>query len=152
MSIYYILSLFKKKKYTFYLYDSWSGMDKKFLLKNEYSSVGKWENLKFDQTQNNLSKFKNKIVYNKGYINKNFKKFINPNKISWLSIDLNSAAPTLDCLNFFYKKMEKNGIIIFDDYGSQSYIDTKKVIDNFFKNKKEYIFQLQTGQAIVIIV
>ena len=48
MSIYYILSLFKKKKYRFYLYDSWSGMDKKFLLKNEHSSVGKWSNLKLD--------------------------------------------------------------------------------------------------------
>ncbi len=150
MSIYYILSLFKKKKYRFYLYDSWSGMDKKFLLKNEHSSVGKWSNLKLDQTKKNLAKFKKKIVFNKGYINKNFRKFNNPNKISWLSIDLNSATPTLDCLNFFYKKMEKNGIIIFDDYGSPNYLDTKKIIDNFFKNKKEYIFQIPTGQALII--
>ena len=46
--------------------------------------------------------------------------------------------------------MEKNGIIIFDDYGSPNYLDTKKIIDNFFKNKKEYIFQIPTGQALII--
>jgi hypothetical protein len=150
MSIYYSLSCFINKNYKFYLYDSWSGMSKKYLNYHEKKSIGKYNNLDFDQTKKNLKNYQNKIIFNKGYINKDFKKFSNPKKVNWLSIDLNSSQPTLDCLNFFYKLMEKNGIIIFDDYGSPNYVDTKKVVDKFFKKKKEQIFQLPTGQAIVI--
>ena len=71
-------------------------------------------------------------------------------KISWLSIDLNSSKPTISVLNHFYKKIEKGGIIILDDYGGGGYIETKKAVDIFFKKKNSIIFQLPTGQAIII--
>jgi len=151
MSIYYSLSALKgEKNKKFYLYDSWSGMNKKQLLKDEYKNINKYNYLNLNQTKNNLRNFKNFIVFNKGIIDRNFNKFTNPKKVSWVSIDLNSASPTLHCLNFFYKRIEKNGIIIFDDYGSPGYILTRKAVDNFFKYKKENILQLPTGQAIVV--
>ena len=124
-------------------------MSKKYLNYHEKKSIGKYDYLDFDQTQKNLKEYQNKIIFNKGYINKDFKKFSNPKKVNWLSIDLNSSQPTLDCLNFFYKLMEKNGIIIFDDYGSPNYVDTKKVVDKFFKKKKNRYFNYLRARLLL---
>ena len=89
-----------------------------------------------------------------GYIethrNVTFETSSNPNTISWLHIDLNSSMPTLKCLDFFYEKLETNGIIIFDDYGWKGYEDTKEVIDIFLNDKKGTFFQFPTGQAVFL--
>ena len=73
----------------------------------------------------------------------------NPDDISWLHIDLNSSYATKKALEFFYEKIEKNGIILFDDYAHDSYEDTRIVIEEFFKDKKINFLQLMTGQVIV---
>ena len=124
-------------------------MEKSNLTAKEQSNIGKYEYLRFEETKKNLKEFENFIIYNKGTIKNNFDIFNNPEKICWIS-DLNSAKATLDCLNFFYKKIIKDGIIILDDYGSIGYVDTRIVVDNFFKEKREKILQLPTGQAIII--
>ena len=97
-----------------------------------------------------LIEFKNKTIYNKGFIPDIFSKANNPKTISWLHIDLNSSMPTLESLKFFYPKLEKNGVILFDDYGGVGYEKTRDVVENFFKNKKNDFLHLPTGQAIVI--
>ena len=151
MSAFYLInSLSDIKHKHIYLYDSWSKMEENNLTSNEQSNIGKYEYLRFEETKKNLKEFENYIIYNKGIIKNNFDIFNNPEKICWISIDLNSSKATLDCLNFFYKKIIKNGIIILDDYGSIGYVDTRVVVDNFFNEKKENILQLPTGQAIVI--
>ena len=149
-AFYFINSLSDIKHKHIYLYDSWSKMEKSNLTSSEQSNIGKYEYLRFEETKKNLKEFENFIIYNKGTIKNNFDIFNNPEKICWISIDLNSAKATLDCLNFFYKKIIKDGIIILDDYGSIGYVDTRIVVDNFFKEKREKILQLPTGQAIII--
>ena len=46
----------------------------------------------------------------------------------------------MDCsqigLNFFYEKLENNGVILFDDYAHINYEDTRKIIDSFLNDKK----------------
>ena len=71
-----------------------------------------------------------------------------PNKISYLSIDLNSAIPTISALEHFYPILERNGIILFDDYGWEDYIETRKAINIFFNDKSGILMPLPTGQAI----
>ena len=134
-----------------YLYDSWSEMRAKDLVKSrEKFNIGNYSYLKLENTINNLRDFKNKIVFNKGYIPEVFKKSKNPKKISWLHIDLNASLPTKKALEFFYNKLEKKGVILFDDYAWGGYEDTRICVDNFFKNKKVIFQHLPTGQAIVI--
>ena len=74
------------------------------LTSSEQSNIGKYEYLRFEETKKNLKEFENYIIYNKGIIKNNFDIFNNPEKICWISIDLNSSKATLDCLNFFIKK------------------------------------------------
>ena len=94
--------------------------------------------------------FQHKIQYNKGYIPDVFDSSINPDKISWLHIDLNSSIPTLRCLEFFYDRIENNGVIVFDDYGWKGYEETKEIVDKFLNEKKGSFFQFPTGQGLFI--
>ena len=151
LSSVYILHTINKDKSKLYLYDSWSPMKKKYLIsKNEIKNVGNYKNLKLSITKNNLKKFSSNIIYNVGDIPEVFENSKNPRKISWLHIDLNSSIPTLGSLEFFYDKLEKNGIILFDDYGWKNYEDTKRIVDKFLKSKKGSFMQFPTGQGFFI--
>jgi len=54
----------------------------------------------------------------------------------------------LDALEFFHPRLEKGGVILFDDYGQEKYKDTKNVIDEFIYDKSGMLLKLPTGQAI----
>ena len=151
LSISYVLNKIPTQKSKVFLYDSWSPMIKKHLFtKKEYNKIGSYKNLNFKITKKNLQNHPHQLQFNKGYIPEVFNKSINPEYITWLHIDLNSSIPTLKCLEFFYDKIEINGLIIFDDYGWKGYEDTKEVIDIFLNHKKGVFFQFPTGQAVFI--
>ena len=151
LSIKYVLNQTSPQKSEFYLYDSWQQMIKKYLITDvENSKIGSYNSLSFETTKKNLKNYPHKITFNKGYIPDIFNENNNPKKISWLHIDLNSSMPTLKSLEFFYDKIESNGIIIFDDYGWKGYEDTRYIVDKFLNKKNENFFQFPTGQGIYI--
>jgi len=135
-------------KYTMHLYDSWGPMKKNYLLKTELSHIGKYFNLSLKITKKNLNEFKDNIFYHQGYIPESLNILPIPGPIIYMHIDLNSAIPTLASLEFFYPRLIKGGIILFDDYGWSGYKKTKEIIDNFFTNKPGILMKLPTGQAI----
>ena len=138
----------KKKKV--YLYDSWSEIRRKdFLNVKEKSKTDSYSYLDMDHTKKNLKDFQKFLIFNKGYIPEIFKTSKNPKKICWLHIDLNASKPTLNTLNFFYYRIERKGVILIDDYADDNYIETRKLIDKFFRGKKDILMQLPTGQAII---
>ena len=141
----------KKIKFTCHLYDAWEGMKKKYTHKKEKGSgtyANKFEFLNYEITKNNFKDFKN-IRFVKGDLPESLK-ISSPNKVSWLSIDLNSSIPTTAVLKHFYDKIETNGIILLDDYGHAGYVKTKEAVDIFLEKKKSIVFQIPTGQAIII--
>ncbi len=152
MSIFFCIYNFKKDgNYKVYLYDSWEMLrENELKTKEDLVRKGRYYYLNIDLIKNNLKEFKDHIIYNKGFIPKSFKTTINPDKISWLHIDLNSSMPTLESLKFFYPKLENNGVILLDDYGHDGYADSRVVIEDFFENKNIQFLQLMTGQALVV--
>ncbi len=135
-----------------HLYDSWSAMKAEFLIDSEIDfNVGAYHDSSIDRTKSNLKKFEKNIIYHQGFIPDIFTQSSkSPESISYLSIDLNSSKPTLDTLNFFLPKLVTGGIIIFDDYGSTNYPDTKYLIDEFFSTKNGILMKIPTGQAIYL--
>lgn len=135
-----------------HLYDSWSAMKAEFLIDSEIDfNVGAYHDSSIDRAKSNLKKFEKNIIYHKGFVPDIFSQSPkSPESISYLSIDLNSSKPTLATLNFFLPKLVKGGIIIFDDYGSTNYPDTKYVIDEFFSTKSGILMKIPTGQAIYL--
>jgi hypothetical protein len=59
--------------------------------------------------------------------------------------------PTLDSVVFFYPRMNRGGLMLFDDYGFATCPGARRAIDEFFTDKPEPIIDLPTGQAFVLI-
>jgi hypothetical protein len=137
---------------TMHLYDSWNLLRKEELLESEYNIIGKYNDNCLNRTKENLIEFEDNLVYHIGYIPESFEtsRQIDGSMI-YLHIDLNSAKPTYDALQFFYPKLISGSVILFDDYGWEGFEDTKEIIDDYFANKQGILMKLPTGQAIYFI-
>jgi hypothetical protein len=135
-------------KYEGYLYDTWDSV----VLENPSSSGTKaqYEYLDIKTTKENLKKFERNLTYKQGYIPDTLSGKQEPETISWLHIDLNSAPPTIDTLNHYWDRLEKGGVVLFDDYAQPAYIDTKRAVDSWLLDKTDgVILQLPSSQAII---
>jgi len=138
----------EKSKFKMHLYDSWDAMREKELLETEINHVGNYSELDINIAKNNLEEFNENLIYHVGYIPKSLDIEKSPKTIVYMHIDLNSTKPTLSALEFFFPKVVKGGIILFDDYGQEEYRDTKKIVDEFFSDKSGLLLKLPTSQAI----
>jgi O-methyltransferase len=68
----------------------------------------------------------------------------------FVHIDVDIYRSVADCCEFFYPRMVKGGIMVFDDYGSLSCLGVRTAIDEFFANKLEYPCYLPMGESLVI--
>ncbi|MFA5238581.1 MAG: TylF/MycF/NovP-related O-methyltransferase [Phycisphaerae bacterium] len=68
----------------------------------------------------------------------------------FVHIDVDIYKSVADCCEFFYPRMVKGGIMVFDDYGSVTCPGAKMAIDEFFADKPEYPCYLLTGESLVI--
>jgi len=147
-----IQSLIKKRQsddFIMHLYDCWSPMKEEHLLKDESGLTGSYADSSIEIPKKNLSEFKKQTIYHQGYIPDSLNQLPNsPETLLYLHIDLNSAKATCAALNFFYPRMSRGGIILFDDYGWESWESTKKAIDKFFSDKPGILMKIPTGQAI----
>lgn len=137
-----------KHEFKSFLYDAWDGMKSEYLLESEKVSAGCYSYLSVENTKNNLGRFSENTIFNKGFIPDSFEKSNNPTDLIWLHIDLNAALPTKFALEYFYNKIHPGGIVLFDDYAWHGQYDTKVVVDEFFSGKSGVLFPLPTGQAI----
>jgi len=109
----------------------------------------KYGDISVELTRSNLSEFVENIAFHKGFIPDSLNAPpAPPEELVFLHIDLNSATASLAALDFFYPRLCNRGIVLFDDYGHSKYIDTKKVVDEFFADKDGVLMPLPTGQAI----
>lgn len=96
-----------------------------------------------------FSSFKNKIIA-KGFIPESIKDIDFSKGIKWCQIDLNSAAADLDAFSLIYDYLLPGAHVIFDDYGFSRYHSTQKLLNSFLEDKPEVIFELPTGQGLLI--
>ena len=71
-----------------------------------------------------------------------------PRKISILRLDTDWYESTKVELEVLYPRLEKNGILIIDDYGG--WLGSKKAVDEFFKNKITTMFRIDREARFII--
>ena len=71
-------------------------------------------------------------------------------KVSFLSIDMNSVAPERAALEYFWPKVQPGGMILFDDYGMGGHELQKKSHDAFAKANGVFLLTLPTGQGLIM--
>ena len=152
LTSYFIINAISKftSNYFCFLFDSWSVMKNVSKKKEEEKMVGSFDRININDTKLNLKRYTNKINFIKGLIPDSFKNQNRIKNITMLHIDLNSALATEKSLNFFFKKIVSNGIIVFDDYGWKDFELTKILVDKFLRNKDGLFLQLPTGQGVFI--
>jgi hypothetical protein len=63
----------------------------------------------------------------------------------FVNIDCDLYEPHLECLEYFYPRMERGGIVFFDDYHSICFPMAAKAIDLFMLDKPEKLMHLRFG-------
>ena len=84
-----------------------------------------------------------------GDITKTVPDFIKKNnaiRISLLHIDVDLYKPTKICLDYFFPKVVKGGIVILDDYGA--FPGANKAIEDYFVKSNYKIEQLHFSNSI----
>jgi O-methyltransferase len=66
-------------------------------------------------------------------------------KFRFVSIDCDLYEPHRECLEFFYPRMERGGVIFFDDYYSVEFPMARIAVDEFLADKSESLLHLRYG-------
>ena len=101
------------------------------------------------EVQNLFGAFKSKAVV-KGFVPESISHIDFSKGIKWCQIDLNSAESDLKAFEFIYDKLLPGSHVIFDDYGFSRYKNTQLALDQFLSEKRERVFELPTGQGLLI--
>lgn len=71
-------------------------------------------------------------------------------RVAYLSIDMNCAAPELAALEHFWPKLVPGAIVLLDDYGWKGHAAQKRVADDFAAAQGTQVLTLPTGQGVLI--
>ena len=112
-----------------------------------------WERI---QKGEYCASFENVKAYLKDYPNVHFYKGLFPStaqpvktcRFSFVHLDVDLYQSTFSCLEFFYPRMNKGGIMISHDYINLRGV--RKAIDDFFEGKPETIIELPGRQCLIV--
>ena len=157
MSTFQIATYLKNENFKFQLhvFDSFEGLskldadDRVQNKKIDEETLRKQFACGLESVQNNLKDF-NFIQYHKGWIPDKFHE-VKDSSFSFVHIDVDLYQPIKDSIDFFYPRLTKNGIMVFDDYGCTQFPGAKKAIDEFVeRNKNVFFVPMPSGEAFLL--
>jgi hypothetical protein len=89
------------------------------------------------------------IHYHKGWIPEKFNE-VEDKQFRLVHIDVDLFQPTLDSMEFFYERMSRGGVLVLDDYGFTTCPGAYRAVDEYMRDKAEYVLSLPTGQGVII--
>ena len=105
----------------------------------------------------NEKEIEERIIFKKGFFPKSFEGF--DEKISFLHLDVDLYNSYKDCLEFFFPKVLKKGIVTFDEYELNTYVKNRKgwnfigankAIDEFVEKNNLKLYEHWTGFKYII--
>jgi len=127
-----------------HLFDTFEGLPDVGEIDADKFHVGQYE-----------SDYEHTVEYLRGYENVYFYKGIFPEtsspvrdkQFSLVHLDVDTFKSTLACLEFFYPRMNRGGLILSHDYSVARGV--RKAYDDFFSDKPETVVRLSESQCIV---
>ena len=83
----------------------------------------------------------------KGYFENSLPTY-NEHNYSFVHLDCDLASSYLTCLEFFFPRMNKGGIILFDEYLDPIYTAATETIDTFFADKFEKPIRIESDNYV----
>jgi O-methyltransferase len=75
---------------------------------------------------------------------------VRPERVAFLSIDLNSAEPSADALEHFWPLMVPGAVAVLDDYNFELFADQRAVLDAAAGRLGAPILALPSGQGLMV--
>jgi hypothetical protein len=137
----------------FLLVDSYGGLSKALLTADELaagrdSQFGDDYIDTYSRAANNLSEFKNAELI-KGFVPDVLPQ-VKTDQIAYLHIDMNSAAPEIAAIEYFWNKLVPGAVILLDDYAFFGYEPQKYAMDKLGLKLGFAVASLPTGQGLII--
>ncbi|KKL12973.1 hypothetical protein LCGC14_2530370, partial [marine sediment metagenome] len=101
----------------------------------------------FKKLKSLLSEYPN-VFFHKGIFSDTCKE-VSEKRFALVHLDFDMYEPTKHAIEFFYPRMNPGGVMIFHDY--RFFAGIKKVINEFFEDKKEVVFCWNENQGIAFI-
>lgn len=143
-----VICLAREQDKLLHLFDTFEGLPEP----GEFDDA-KWKKGGFMISDKDFEKIKKyfedekNVYFHKGI----FPKTSSPVKdsmFSFVHLDVDIYESTMDCLEFFYPRMNKGGIILSHDYHGASGV--KQAFNEFFGKKLEPIVELSTSQCLIV--
>lgn len=131
-----------------YLFDTFEGLPETNSILDPYWGKGDLNDTSLEEVESFLNS--RNVLFFKGFFPESAKEIHNDIKFSFVHIDVDIYQSCVDACHYFYPKMTKGGIILFDDYGFLSCPGVRKAVNDFFINKNEQVIYFATGQCMII--
>jgi hypothetical protein len=144
-------------KRTFYLYDTFEGFSPQYSSEDDFPLAPQFFHIAHrgysvpDLYDSVCKRFAEKsyVKVIKGVVPDIISE-ISPDRIAFMHIDMNSAAPEVGALELMFERVSPGGIVIFDDYGWFLHQKQKEAEDRFMADRGQEILELPTGQGLLI--
>jgi hypothetical protein len=102
----------------------------------------------YHRAATNVSEFKN-VELIKGSV-PDVLSSVKTDRVSYLHLDMNSAAPEIAALRFFWGKLVPGAVILLDDYAFAGYEPQQHAVDELASVLGFSVASLPTGQGLII--
>ena len=145
---------FEKLDKTFYLYDTFEGLDVSYSAEHErrmtdveYRAAAD-NGYTFEAVSERFAKYPNVKVI-KGVVPEVLHEEA-PDEIAYLHIDLNAAEAEIGALEVLFERVTRSGLIVFDDYGHLIQRPLHDAENAWMAERGYAILELPTGQGLVV--
>jgi hypothetical protein len=76
---------------------------------------------------------------------------VRADEIAYLHLDMNSSAPEVAALEYFWERLVPGAVVLLDDYGYRGYEAQRRALDALARRRDVPIASLPTGQGLLMI-
>lgn len=143
---------------TFYLLDTFAGIDPRFLTEGERESgavARSQENLRsgmyvdgVDGVRANFAQWHNQRII-VGAVPDTLDQ-VEAQSVAYLHIDMNCAPPEIAALRYFWPRLTPGAFVLLDDYANRGRHEQRTAMDDLAKELGVRVCSLPTGQGLII--
>lgn len=143
---------------TFYLLDTFEGIDPRYLNANEIEAgiadrnrsdiASGFYTLDLAEVRANFSEWKNQQIV-VGSIPETLVS-ITSSQLAFVHIDLNCTEPEVAAIDFLWSRLVTGAIVLLDDYAYRGYQPQKEGMDHWAQTRGVAIASLPSGQGLII--